>query len=193
MIKHVPELIIVGGPNGSGKSTFADLYVESSGIAYLGADAIAAEISDGENVDNFLAGRLFFERLNAALSISQSLIIESTLSGLGLKRHIQKAKNIGYNITLVFVTLDSPALCIGRVKDRVATGGHHVPDDDVIRRFYRSRRMFWTTYRHIVDNWELYENESNEFNLVAIGSEAEFNPVNAEFFAKFISSLEEVL
>ncbi len=42
-----PELIIVGGANGSGKTTFALKCAALRGCPYLGADAIATELSPG--------------------------------------------------------------------------------------------------------------------------------------------------
>ena len=76
-------------PNGVGKTTFAYQYKEEFGIDYLGADAIAEEIKDGKygNID-VLAGKEFFRRIDAYFIKNQSLIIESTLSGMGLARQI---------------------------------------------------------------------------------------------------------
>ena len=39
------ELIVVGGPNGAGKTRFADEYVARHGCNYVGADAIATQMS----------------------------------------------------------------------------------------------------------------------------------------------------
>ena len=37
-------LYIIGGPNGAGKTTFAGKLVASTGLEYIGADKIAAEL-----------------------------------------------------------------------------------------------------------------------------------------------------
>jgi len=44
---EIPEkqLVIVGGPNGAGKTTFALEYAAETNLDYLGADAIADEMS----------------------------------------------------------------------------------------------------------------------------------------------------
>ena len=39
---------------------------------------------------------------------------------------------------MYYVYIDSPQLAISRVADRVRKGGHHVPDEDVIRRYFTS-------------------------------------------------------
>ena len=56
------RLVIVGGPNGSGKSTFAEEYVHRFGMAYLGADAIAAELAPHDPLSVRVAAGKQFER-----------------------------------------------------------------------------------------------------------------------------------
>ncbi|MEZ4888231.1 MAG: hypothetical protein R3E32_26110 [Chitinophagales bacterium] len=69
------------------------------------------------------------------------LVVESTLSGNCLLKVVQRVKAQGYQISLVYIFLDSPETCIQRVRARVLKGGHHIPDEDVIRRYYRSIRQ----------------------------------------------------
>ena len=47
---------------------------------------------------------------------------------------------------------------VARVALRVKLGGHHVPEDDVRRRFDRSRRHFLEDYLPLADEWVLWEN-----------------------------------
>ena len=51
---------------------------------------------------------------------------------------IRSARQRGFEVHLIYVSLDSPERNIQRVKERVAAGGHHVPDEDVRRRYERS-------------------------------------------------------
>ncbi len=44
----------------------------------------------------------------------------------------------GFFVRLVYVCLDTPEQNIQRVRERVAQGGHNVPDEDVRRRYARS-------------------------------------------------------
>lgn len=88
-------------------------------------------------------------------------MIESTLAGKGLERQLQVAKARGYRIGIVFITLDSPALCIARIRERVAQGGHYVPDEDVRRRFCRARKLF----RLLVDDEQLFSNTTNYYSI----------------------------
>lgn len=186
-----PRLLIVGGPNGSGKSTFAAEYVARYGIPYLGADAIAAELSPMDPLSvRVQAGKAFVRQLESALSAGESRVIESTLAGKGLERQLKVAKARGYRISIVFITLDSPALCIARIRERVAQGGHYVPDEDVRRRFGRARKLFWSHYRLLADDWQLFSNTTSGFELIAVGEGAQVAEADPTLFAAFIDSLE---
>lgn len=165
-----PRIIIIGGANGSGKTTLAREYVAAENIKYLGADEIASELNKA-NPENAAieAARLFSRRLNDLLENRESFIVESTLSGLSLRKWIEKARSFGFNIKIVFVYLDSPELCIRRVAARVAKGGHHVPDKDIERRFDRSNRNFWHVYKELADEWRLFYNSGNAIIQIAGG------------------------
>lgn len=53
-----------------------------------------------------------------------------------------------------------------RVEQRVIQGGHYVPLKDIIRRYYRSKKMFMEI-KDFVDNWILIFNGEDDFILVA--------------------------
>lgn len=78
-----PWLVIIGGPNGAGKTTFARVAASRLYLRYAAADLIADELGLGrEGADAVRAGRLFTERVRVAVSHGESLLVESTLSGL---------------------------------------------------------------------------------------------------------------
>jgi predicted ABC-type ATPase len=187
------HLVIVGGPNGSGKSTFAEEYRVRYAMTYLGADSIALELAPSDQLSaKVAAGKHFVHRLSAAISAGESRIVESTLAGKGLERHIGLARQAGYRISLVFVTLDSPKLCIARIRERVAQGGHYVPDVDVRRRFIRSRYLFWRHYRLMVNSWQLFANTGEGFDLLATGKGHQVTETAPDQFKQFIASLESL-
>lgn len=53
---------------------------------------------------------------------------------------------------IVYTFVDSPSDCLARIQSRVQNGGHPVPDEDVMRRFYRSKYNFWNKYAPLVDH-----------------------------------------
>lgn len=164
-----PLLIVLGGANGSGKTTLAREYISVENLPYLGADQIAYELNpdDVESVA-IEAGRIFIKTIADSVEKRRSFIVESTLSGLSLRKWISKARDQDYFIKIGFVYLDSPELCIDRVSARVSRGGHHVPADDIRRRYHRSNLNFWNHYRSLADDWKLYNNTGGEIVLVAM-------------------------
>jgi predicted ABC-type ATPase len=164
------QLVIIGGTNGSGKTTLAREFVELEHFTYLGADEIARELNpDQPETAAIAAARLFSQRFSELIEKKESLIVESTLSGLSLRKWIEKARKFGYNVNILFVYLDSPDLCVQRVAARVAKGGHHVPEDDIRRRYARSNDNFWHTYRDLANGWRLFFNAGNNIVQVAGG------------------------
>ena len=149
-----PELVIVGGPNGVGKTTIATQFAGEHGLDYLGTDQIVSDLE----LNEIQAGKVFFKRLEKYLQSKKSVVIESTLSGTGLLKRVEKFRKKGYTIVILFVFLDSVQLCKRRIKIRVKKGGHNVPPQDVERRFKRSIKNFWSKYRFIADSWEIIYN-----------------------------------
>lgn len=68
---------------------------------------------------------------------------------------------------IVYTFVDSPSDCLARIQSRVQNGGHPVPDEDVIRRFYRSKYNFWNKYAPLANHWVLYDNGGTEISLTA--------------------------
>lgn len=186
------KLILVGGPNGAGKTTFSMKDIALHGGVYLGADAIAAEISpDNPAAAAIEAGRLFLERFDQLIQTEQRLVIESTLSGKSLIRMISRAKAAGLYVEIKFVFVDSENTSLVRVSQRVRNGGHHVPDDDVRRRFARSIVNFWTQYRLLADEWLLIYNERSGPLEVASGVGGELCIYREELFLRFQQIIKE--
>ncbi|RYG49608.1 Zeta toxin family protein [bacterium] len=180
------RLVIVGGPNGCGKTTFARAYSEVEGLIYLGADDVAARLSpDDPQAARVTAGRIFGRELSQALAAGSSLVVESTLSGGSFARYIEHARVKGYAVELVFVFLDSPELCVERIAERVAQGGHEVPEVDVRRRYIRSLSRFRTEYRALADDWLLIDNSGGSFVRVASGDENSETVYDEEVWQKF--------
>lgn len=161
-------LYIIAGANGSGKTTFAKEFAVLEDIEFINADEIAKEY-DSNDLQKYKikAGKEFFRRLEYSLSKDNSFAIETTMSGKYLIDVITNAKHKGFNVSLVYLFLETTDENIYRVKNRVLNGGHDVPIVDIIRRHKRSKNLFWNSYKNIVDEWMLFFNGDDNFELVA--------------------------
>jgi predicted ABC-type ATPase len=122
----------------------------------------------------------------------ESTLIESTLSGLSTRRWLESFREAGYDISVVLVFVDSPEVCIARIRARVARGGHFVSDDDVRRRFGRSLRNFWHGYRLQAHRWQLHYNGSEGLTEAARGEGETTEVLDSGAFRAFERLLENV-
>lgn len=157
-----PTLCILGGCNGAGKTTLARELLPRLGLMrFLNADEMARGLSPLDpSLSAFRAGRLLLEEARSLIEAKASFAIESTLSGKAQVALIREAKARGYRILLHYIVIGSATQAVARVALRVKLGGHHVPEDDVRRRFDRSRRHFLEDYLPLADEWGLWENQS---------------------------------
>jgi predicted ABC-type ATPase len=106
------------------------------------------------------------ERIEQMLEKSESFSFETTLSGLTHLNFIKKAKEKGYGITFFFVYLANVDPAIERVAIRVSKGGHSIPKDIIERRYYKGLRNF-SRYANEANDWYIYDNSGNGYELVA--------------------------
>ena len=180
-------LYIIAGANGSGKSTLAEVLLREKELDFLNADEIAKEIApDAINSVPVSAGKEYFRRLSQFFKDEKSFAVESTLSGNNIIRIINQAKKQNYKIILVYSFLQNCTNCIERVKFRVQNGGHNVPEEDIIRRYYKSIVKFWDEYRLMVDEWSLFFNGYNYAPaIVACGNSENYAIINEELQSMF--------
>jgi predicted ABC-type ATPase len=140
-----PRAVIIAGPNGSGKTTFAREFLPAEGNypSFINADLIAEGLSpfrpEAMAVE---ASRLMLEHVRQMVTRREDFAIETTLAGRVYLRMIQEWKAVGYRIELIFLQLPSADLAVERVRQRVAQGGHNIPEPDIRRRFDRGLANF---------------------------------------------------
>lgn len=166
------KIIIIAGPNGAGKTTFARAFLpaEAQCPRFINADLIAAGLSPfSPETEAFKAGRLMLQEITSCVERSESFAFETTLSGLVYLHHIKNWCDLGYHISLFFLSLPSADMAVARVAERVRQGGHDIPEPVIRRRFEAGRENFEHLYRDAVDAWALYDNSGNEPVLIEWG------------------------
>ncbi|MGA0587610.1 AAA family ATPase [Dyella sp. KRB-257] len=159
------RIIIIAGPNGAGKTTFARAFLpEGAKLArFINADLIAAGLSPfAPEAAAVKAGRLMLEEIEACVARNESFAFETTLSGVGYRQRIRRWRELGYHVSLFFLSLPAAQTAIDRVAMRVRQGGHDIPEDVIRRRFASGLRNFDAVYKAEVDDWALYDNAGDE-------------------------------
>ena len=159
---------LFAGVNGAGKTTIYRTMGFDENENRVNADEIlAASGGDWSNQkDQIKAGREALIRLNSFIKQGISFNQESTLTGQTILRTIEKVKENGFLVNLYYIGLNSPELAIERVKSRVASGGHGIPED-VIRKRYEASLDMLTRVPPLCDFVVVYDN-SKAYNKVAI-------------------------
>lgn len=159
-----PNLYIISGCNGAGKTT-ASMTVLPDVLAceeFVNADEIAKGLSPFHPEEMAIeAGKLMLRRIEVLLSLSKTFAIETTLATRSYKSLVERAKSLGYTVTLLFFWLPSPEMAEMRVASRVASGGHDIPKDVIYRRYWLGLQNLFNIYAPIVDYWSLYDNSEN--------------------------------
>ena len=177
----MPNFFIIAGCNGAGKTTasntiFPDIlncreFVNADNIAFglspFNVEAVAIE-----------AGRIMLNRINELLALGVDFAIETTLATRSYVQLVKRAKALGYNVTLIYVWLNSPEMAIQRVAARVRNGGHNIPTDVIIRRYYNGIKNFFALYMQICDSWTIAENTLDEIRIIANGKGKFVNETN---------------
>jgi predicted ABC-type ATPase len=157
----LPNLYIIAGCNGAGKTTASYTILPEilSCKEFVNADEIAKGLSPFQpETVSFLAGRIMLERINELLAQNVDFAIETTLTTLSYRKTIKSANQKGYHVTLLFFWLNDVNLAIERVKMRVAEGGHNIPEDVIVRRYYKGVSNLINVFTSLCDYWIVIDN-----------------------------------
>ena len=165
-----PNLYIIAGPNGAGKTTASyTLLPEMLGcVNFVNADEIARGLSpfSPETVD-VQAARIMLARIEELLAQKVDFAIETTLATRSYVQLVKRAQKAGYKVHLLFFCLESPEQAILRVAQRVAEGGHNIPEDVIRRRFARGIANLTHLYLPICDSALVYNNSHGKPQIIA--------------------------
>lgn len=167
------RLYIISGSNGAGKTTASYTILPDilSCREFVNADEIAKGLSPfNPEKAAIQAGRLMLERINLLIEEQQDFAFETTLATKSYRNLIEKAKENGYKVTLLFFWLCSPDLAVKRVEMRVKEGGHNIPEETIRRRYENGLLNFFTIFRPVVDEWMFIDNSEEPSEIIAESS-----------------------
>ena len=178
-------LYIIAGCNGAGKTTASMTILPKALLVreFVNADEIAKGLSpfnpEGVAIE---AGRLMLERIDCLIRRGESFSIETTLATRSYINLVRRAHSEGYQVHLIYFWLKSPELAMQRVAERVAHGGHNIPQDVIVRRYSAGISNLFNLFMNEIDSWMIYDNSDNDRVEIAVGSKEISNITN---FAKF--------
>ena len=184
------NLYIISGCNGAGKTTasYTVLPEVLHCKEFVNADEIARGLSpfNPESVA-IEAGRLMLQRIEDLLVKDESFSIETTLATKSYINLVRRAQVKGYTVRLLFFWLNSPELALQRIAERVAKGGHNVPEPIVRRRYVAGICNLFRLFMSEVDSWEIYDNSKYPAVQIARGGKDDETSIIVESTYKTIA------
>jgi predicted ABC-type ATPase len=169
----LPNIYIIAGCNGAGKTTasFTVLPEMLDCNEFVNADEIAKGLSPFQpETVSFHAGRIMLERITELIDLEVDFAFETTLTTISYKNTIELARLKGYKITLLFFWLNDVKLAIERVATRVSEGGHNIPEEVIIRRYFKGLANLTNIFIDICDYWIVIDNSTNPYKFIAEGA-----------------------
>ena len=149
-----PEIVVFAGPNGSGKSTYTQLLKPP--IDYINAD----EIKKYLKCSRYKAAQIAEKQREEHMEQMREFCFETVLSTERNLKLLERAKEKGYFIRCYYILTADPMINVWRVKARVESGGHDVPEDKIIRRYDRALALVKELIK-ICDICHIYDNSAS--------------------------------
>jgi predicted ABC-type ATPase len=137
-LTNTKQLWLLVGGNGAGKSTFYRLTLEPLGIPFVNADVIAKQLfPESPEAHSYKAAKIAADLRHDLLLKGRNFCFETVFSHPSKIDFVAQAKALGYQVIMVVIHLENPEINRARVAQRVAEGGHQVPDAKVESRIPR--------------------------------------------------------
>lgn len=115
---------------------------------------------DASEIDSYLCARIIDYIRLEFLRLKISFTFETVMSHISKVEFLQEAKRQGFKTYLYYVSTVDPMINIARVKYRVSVGGHPVPEQKIVERYYRSMDLLMQAV-DASDRTYLFDNSSN--------------------------------
>jgi predicted ABC-type ATPase len=108
-------------------------------------------------VNSYVASAVTILLRERLLDARRSFTIETVMSHPSKVALLREAQALGYRTYLYYIATKDPEINISRVKSRVSLGGHDVPQEKIVSRYYASLDLLMAAIRcanraYIFDN-----------------------------------------
>lgn len=128
-----------------------------------GAAGLALELDEGmlhlsaKNVNAYTAAAVAGLLREELLLAGKSFTFETVMSSPDKVDLMHRARRAGFRVYLYYIATSNPEINISRVRNRVRSGGHNVPEDKIVTRYERSLDLLYsaiqqTNRAYIFDN-----------------------------------------
>ncbi len=118
-----------------------------------------------------------------------SFTFETVMSSPDKVALLAKAQSLGFRTYLYYVSTEDPQINIARVANRVHLGGHNVPQDKIITRYYRSLDLLLEAIKNS-NRAYLFDNSGKSKRFVAEINEGQSIDIQIdslpEWFVKYV-------
>lgn len=158
-----PVLFVLAGVNGAGKSSIGGLQLRRAGLAWFNPDTFAREVASetgcGQAKANAHAWAEGMRRLDDAVASGRTFAFETTLGGTTVAEKVRLATRT-HDVLVWFCGLSSPEHHLARVRQRVAHGGHDIPESKIRERYPRALANLITLMPYVAEV-KVYDNSAD--------------------------------
>jgi len=151
-----PILLVIAGCNGSGKSSFSKLIAPDNFLPFdydfyfLSFYKTLADSDIRDTIAHNMAFNELENQINHSISNKINFCYETNFNSSPLHWPELFKKN-GYEVNLIFFCLNSIDEAKRRVAIRVENGGHFVPENEIIKRYFDG-------YANLNSNFSFFDN-----------------------------------
>ena len=136
-----PRMFVLAGVNGAGKSSVGGDPLRRAGRTWFNPDDYARDLLAASGCSPMEANAEAWQegkrRLETAIGEKRSHAFETTLGGNSIPAKLREA-SATHDVLMWFCGLDSPEHHLARVQQRVARGGHDIPEAKIRERYVAS-------------------------------------------------------
>lgn len=147
-----PFIFVLAGINGAGKSSVGGHLLAEHGLAWFNPDSYARALLAAQHVPledaNAAAWHFGRAQLEEAVAERRNFAFETTLGASTIPNLLIEA-SATHDVAMWYCGLASVDLHLRRVKARVASGGHDIPEAKIRERWAGSRRNLIRLLPHL--------------------------------------------